>query len=165
MRMTIEWFDSESKQSTDLPWIREYLDSGNPCDEATNVFSIYVCPTGLLVLTEFWKGFVYPKSKTHTQLSEALPAYISASELLPRLVVCASASAKLRFGLDKSILDVVWVRHNREYTQMIGEYGTDHSAFRAIAETNPLLPPIPTNGRTSSKNGTHPTTKRSKSES
>lgn len=161
--MSIVWFDDETKQSNDLPWIKEYIAEGGSGDIPTDVWSVYVCPTGLLVITEFWKGFVYSRAKTHSQLSEALNAYIDYRELLPRLVCCASDTGRLSFGLNKGFVDAAWTKHNREYSQMFrsdGEFPTD---TKTRLPNNPLLPPSPRSSAGASTNGVDPKSKRAKS--
>lgn len=134
----IEWLDEQPRESNELPWVKEYIDSGEDASEPIVVEYIYKCASGFLVMTEFWKGYIFGKSKLATQLTEALPKYLEADELLPRLVTCANASGKINLGLDKEQVDCAWKNVGKEYHQRYVA-AEEILAERNKPSSNPLI--------------------------
>lgn len=161
--MTIEWFDNESTTTNELPWVKEYIANNGLDNVLAFVEHCYECPTGMLVLTEEWKGFAYKNSKAYTQLAEALAVYITQEIPIHRLVVRSNSSGRLAFGVDKSFTDAVWVKHGRECTQMYGDNAIEHSEFKKRTVINPLLASIPTNGKRAQETPERSQSKRGKS--
>ena len=145
----ISWFgDSPNESRPDVPWVREYAANCYEDVVPVPVEWIYVCDTGYLVFTEFWKGFVFKNSKLYRDLSEVIDSYVEMSVLLPRLYASANKSGRVALGLKHSEVDATWTHHGKEYSQIYVRAEEFLNGHKKISPTNPLA--IPTNGRNAS---------------
>lgn len=145
--MSIDWFNFDDDESKELPWLREFIESGGDYDTPIPVEACSTSLKGILVLTDSWKAFVFKNSKLHLQLVEALEEYIKSSVTLPRLVAVGSDSGKLQLGLDQMDLSASWSKEKQMYYQRYND--PEEFKKRSLRPAkNPLIPPIPTvNGK------------------
>lgn len=145
--MSIDWFNFDEDESKELPWLREFIESGGDYDTPIPVEACSVSLKGILVLTDSWKAFVFKNSKLYVQLVEALDQYTKSSVTLPRLVAVGSDSGKLQLGLDQMDLSASWRKEKQMYYQRYND--PEEFKKRSLNPTkNPLIPPIPSsNGK------------------
>lgn len=145
--MSIDWFNFDEDESKELPWLREFIESGGDYDTPIPVEACSVSLKGILVLTDSWKAFVFKNSKLYAQLIEALEEYAKSSVTLPRLVAVGSDSGKLQLGLDQMDLSANWSKEKQMYYQRYND--PEEFKKRSLRPANnPLIPSIPTmNGK------------------
>lgn len=147
----ISWFgDSPKESSEDLPWVKEYAEIGGDPMIPLKVERLYECPTGMLIFTEEWKGFVFKNSKLYKDLIEVIPDYLEAEELIPVMYTCANTQGKVSLGLQHNEVEAVWERHGKEYCQIYYEASTRLGRKRNTGN-NPLSIPLGKNGKNKSK--------------
>lgn len=152
--MVVQYFDSVDHESTeDLPWVKDYIRSGNDGSKARDVLSCYVGDKGILVLTAKWKGFVRKGTTTYQHLIQALNEYPKVKTGTYALVASGLTDGKCRVGIDKDTDMMYWIQEGKAYHQKSN--GGDGGDVQERTE-NPLLvfpvhPPEPTNSRTGAK--------------
>jgi len=151
--MPIQFIDADdSSVSDDLPWIRDYLKDGGEGDLPLTVMQISVGAKGALILTPYWKGFVFKREKLYGHLVQALGVYVQTTDPLPWLVATATSGGKVRIAIDTDKRIGYWTKEGDSYYQ---KYSTGGGGDTQSESVNPLLPsPIPptqTTGSTTSK--------------
>lgn len=137
--MSIDWFNFDEDDSKELPWLREFIESGGDYDTPIPVEACSISLKGILVLTDDWKAFIFKGSKLHSQLVEALEEYVTGTNTFPRLVGAGEESGKVRLGLDQMDLTSTWRKEKQMYYQRYD----DPEEFRkrnSQRSQNPLLP-------------------------
>lgn len=144
--MGIEWFESPEDQSNEVPWLRDFIESGGDYDSPIPVDVLVVGIKGILVLTHQYKAFVFKGSNLHKQVIEALEVYVKETSPLPRLIACGHESGKVLLGLDHDDNTCSWKKDGSNYRQTYEDpEGARMAELRK--KRNPLLPnPIPPEG-------------------
>lgn len=137
--MSIDWFNFEEDDSKELPWLREFIESGGDYDTPIPVEACSVSIKGILVLTDCWKAFIFKNSKLHSQLIEALEEYAQTKVTLPKLVAVGEESAKIRLGLDQMDLTATWKKEKQMYYQRYND-PEEFVKRNRNKSPNPLLP-------------------------
>lgn len=145
--MSITFLQTESSSDNDLPWVNEYLDKGGDEDIVTPMLRFVKTSKGAIVITKYFKGFLFKGQATLDQLLEALPMLAEERSMGYGLVVAISSNGKIQIGMDDE-LDFICVQNKK------GNFdfkSVDTQSTQVVQTSNPFLkeasPSLTTNSR------------------
>lgn len=150
MRKILDLNERDSFGNRDVPWHSEYVKEKSNVGNESLVEKIIVCTTGLLIIAEDFKDYVYKGKRSYDLLIEALEHYVEKPADSIPFVVQATNKKSAELGiLEDYEGSGVWMKDNKSYF-----FDTPKETPSIDPSLNPFMPPTHLSNGKRRKSGT-----------